>query len=79
MIYPSLGGIKIIRVDSFITVKRTWQERLFSWPWRPFNKTKLIENPGAPKVGEGYQIGDTFYLRTSDAIILEQKLREVNQ
>jgi len=23
-------------------VPRTWRERLFSWPWRPWVKTKLI-------------------------------------
>lgn len=23
-------------------INRTWKERLFSWPWRPFKKTKII-------------------------------------
>jgi hypothetical protein len=23
-------------------VKRTWKERLFSWPWRPLRKTKYV-------------------------------------
>lgn len=24
------------------TVLRTWKERLFSWPWRPWKKTKKV-------------------------------------
>jgi hypothetical protein len=27
------------------TVKRTWKERLFTRPWRPFRKTKVIQVP----------------------------------
>ena len=27
------------------TVPRTWKERLFSWPWRPIRKTKVISVP----------------------------------
>lgn len=23
-------------------VKRGWKERLFTWPWRPMNKTKYV-------------------------------------
>jgi hypothetical protein len=23
-----------------VTVERTWRERLFSWPWRPLQKTR---------------------------------------
>ena len=26
-------------------VKRTWRERLFSWPWCPWVKTKIVEQP----------------------------------
>lgn len=25
-------------------VLRTWKERLFSWPWRPWQRTKEIPN-----------------------------------
>ena len=27
-------------------VKRTWRERLFSRPWRPWVKTKIVTKPG---------------------------------
>ena len=27
------------------TVERTWKERLLSRPWRPLQKTKIIETP----------------------------------
>lgn len=26
-------------------VDRTWRERLFSWPWRPWRKQKVIQVP----------------------------------
>ena len=32
-------------------VKRTWRERLFSWPWRPGQKTKVVREPGIFRVG----------------------------
>lgn len=27
------------------TVVRTWSERLFSWPWRPFKRTRQLSRP----------------------------------
>jgi hypothetical protein len=24
-------------------VKRSWKERLFTWPWRPWKSTKVVE------------------------------------
>jgi len=39
---------KLLVTESFfenmfmITVNRTWAERLFSWPWRPWIKTKRV-------------------------------------
>lgn len=32
-------------VSDISIVKRTWKERLFSLPWKPFQKTKEIEEP----------------------------------
>lgn len=29
-------------VEDFNIIKRTWKERLFSLPWKPFMKTKTI-------------------------------------
>ena len=33
---PSL----VVKTD--IVIPRSWAERLFSWPWRPFAKSKTI-------------------------------------
>jgi hypothetical protein len=30
-------------VRKTVEVKRSWKERLFSWPWRPWKKTKLVD------------------------------------
>jgi len=52
-------GLKFI--ESMHCVKyrsepRTWKERLFSWPWRPWIKDKSVPYP-SPDL---YQNGDTF-------------------
>ncbi len=30
----------LVRCDQ--VVARTWRERLFSWPWKPFRPTKIV-------------------------------------
>ncbi len=46
----TINGIKIIP-DSFIPttfpVKRTWRERLFTWPLKPFKKYKQVKEDRA--------------------------------
>lgn len=32
-----------------VTVTRTWRERLLTWPWRPLQRTKVVQVP-SPKV-----------------------------
>jgi hypothetical protein len=39
-------------------VKRTWVERLFSWPWRPWQKWKAIQVPSDEMIG----VGSTFFV-----------------
>jgi len=41
-----------------VTVRRTWEERLLSWPWQPWVGTKgvMMEVPRAPKVQAGGRI-----------------------
>jgi hypothetical protein len=39
-------------------VKRTWRERLLSWPWRPWNDVRMI----VPKVPAAYRLWDGSYL-----------------
>lgn len=55
------GGVKITIIPSTIEVNRSWSERLFSWPWRPKQKTKWIDNIAAPDDGEFFQVGDVFW------------------
>jgi len=48
----TLGSVRIVSSPFLYTaelVKRTWRERLLSWPWRPFGKWKSIKIPD-PKI-----------------------------
>lgn len=41
-------GIPVIETPYAVTseeVDRTWRERLFSWPWRPWVRTKFVNKP----------------------------------
>lgn len=53
------------------TVNRSWKERLFSWPWKPWEATKVIH----------YEIPSTEVLRLPNGIwvchpAIAQQLRE---
>lgn len=37
--------IESVYVSDFDYVKRTWKERLFSLPFRPFHAKKVVHNP----------------------------------
>lgn len=39
-----LNGMPVVLHDSVVEVKRSWRERLLSWPWRPWRKTKFVRN-----------------------------------
>lgn len=43
-----------------VTIERTWRERLFSRPWRPFQKEK-VEHKELLKDGEFIQSGPFMY------------------
>ena len=49
-----LIGSKHVR--DFIEVKRPWIVRLFSWPWRPFQRTRIIRSRMAYVMSSGYVI-----------------------
>lgn len=42
--------------------ERTWRERLFSWPWRPWQRTELALEPPICKPGEYLVVGRTIYV-----------------
>lgn len=64
----SYAGMRIF-VSHPITevVDRTWHERLFTLPWRPFIRTKTVVFPAAVpadacyRVGNDLHCGDRFY------------------
>lgn len=43
--------------DSY-PVRRTWRERLFSWPWRPWAamRNRIVSRPGC------FRMGNTLYM-----------------
>lgn len=45
-------------------VKRTWKERLFTKPWRPFKKTRIVV----------LQIPDDVIIKTPDAYIMHPEV-----
>lgn len=59
-------------------VKRSWVERLFSRPWRPFEKFNSIwvENPALPPKGEVYfyREKNTYFVRPEDFERLKRTL-----
>lgn len=67
---PGILGMKLV-VNKYVpdtsTVKRTWKERLFTLPWRPFSKYKNIYAPRA------FLLDGTVYVspKTADALIAE--------
>lgn len=55
-------------------VRRSWKERLFSWPWRPLTRTRTIV-PQVPMRG-GYRLGNNVIVLHPETIRqLEQTLR----
>jgi len=46
-----------------VTVKRTWKERLLSWPWKPWEALKIIENI-VPLKGVLLAGTDKIYMRS---------------
>lgn len=55
-------------------VKRSWKERLFERPWRPFKKFKTIMIP-SEKI---YEVGGAFICHPEMKQKIEQRLKEEN-
>lgn len=56
-----------------MSIPRTWKERLWSWPWRPWQATRIII-PQVPQRG-GTIIGDTIYMHPATV----QQVRELRE
>lgn len=57
-------------------VERTFKERWFSFPWRPFRKTKIV----TPKVPDDrvVQMGDTLMMHPVVAKAFREQLQQQN-
>ena len=68
MDFTNYAGMKVfVSRPLVVTVKRSWIERLFSWPWHPLRSTKSVTQSAVVPTGECYRIGnelhcgETFY------------------
>lgn len=53
--------------------KRTWKERLFSWPWRPWKATKTVYYPET--IPAMYRIGDRIVAHPAKIVELKAALK----
>jgi hypothetical protein len=58
------------RTEKFKLEKRTWKERLFSWPWEPTRKFKSVPDGYMMEDGMVYGFGDKMVVNpnTFDAM-----------
>lgn len=50
----------------YIDEVRTWKERLFSFPWRPLQKTKKVAKPTIYKIGSFFLVHPVFKREISE-------------
>lgn len=74
MALGALAGLDIVVVHEPRLKTRTWRERLFSRPWRPWQKTELVVHPlwGILSKETCYQAGRTLYVNPVQFEILER-------
>jgi hypothetical protein len=53
MLSPDLNFIASAHVDDYDRISRTWKERLWSWPWRPWVSYRLLHNPKFYQLANG--------------------------
>ena len=70
--FTSVGAIDIIPtpvMQRSIWGKRTWKERLFTFPWHPFQRNKIV---GVEPMKAALQIGNKIFC----APVMVDKIRE---
>ena len=60
-----LKGIEVIIQEDYVLMPRPWVERLFSWPWRPWQSEDLIETQ-LLKRGETLEIDGRLLVQRSN-------------
>ena len=59
-----LWGKEVLIMPEFVSTGRSWRERMFSLPWRPWERTKLVRNPALEK-GEIFETPGAFHISES--------------
>ena len=75
----TFAGLKVIEIPYATTVSRSWSERLFSWPWRPLKREKVVENMACPKDGEYLRMGNTILCSPMSARMLQRAATSVDK
>lgn len=58
----TFAGFKVfVSRPVLVTIKRTWKERLFTRPWRPFKATRVIMQPATIPENECYLFGNEIH------------------
>ncbi len=61
----SYAGRMVYTNPDTVEVRRSFRERFFSRPWRPWVRTKLIPNPLFPDPEKAFEVGDVLYMTES--------------
>lgn len=59
---PLLGFDVVVQEDEILVERRTWTERLFTLPWRPWIATKTCVVPCPIPDDKVYRMGTTLYM-----------------
>lgn len=68
-----LNGMQVMSVPCVVRKNRTVYERLFSWPWRPFDTFEFVDNPAAPTKGDCFIASGVIYMREDDFQVLKRE------
>ena len=76
-----VSGIPVFvdRTIKYKTVKRLWKERMFSFPWRPFQRFKQVPDGYFMKDGKVIHVDDKIICNPLTAANLERLIKESNK
>lgn len=68
----------VVMLPDMVNARRSWTERLFSWPWRPHIATKSILNAALPAPGMIYLDSkrNVYYCRAADYMEVRKRVNE---